>query len=54
MHDFVRGTNNAAKVCERFFIHLIAVKQVGIVAKVSEEPMELPEGPLGAIQPGEK
>ena len=39
MHDFVRGTNNAVKVCQSFFVHLIAVEQVGIVAKVSEKPM---------------
>ena len=54
MHDFVRGTNNAAKVCESFFIHLIAVKQVGIVAKVSEKPMELPKDSLAAIQSAEE
>jgi hypothetical protein len=50
----VRGTNDPAKVQEGFFIDLIAMEQVGIVAKVSEEPMELPQGSLGAIQPAEK
>jgi len=33
---------------------LIAVEQVGIVAKVSKKPMELPQGSLRAIQSAEK
>jgi hypothetical protein len=33
---------------------LIAIQQIGIVAKVSKKPMELPQGSLGAIQPTEK
>jgi hypothetical protein len=33
---------------------LIAIEQVGIVVKISKEPMELPQGSLGAIQPAEK
>jgi hypothetical protein len=50
----VRGTNDPTKVQEGLFIDLIAVEQVGIVAKVSKEPMELPKGSLGTVQPTEK
>jgi hypothetical protein len=50
----VRGTNNPAKVEEGLFIDLISIQQVGIVAKVSKKPMELPQRPLGAIQSAEE
>jgi hypothetical protein len=50
----VRGTNDPAKVQEGLLIDLIAMEQVGIVAKVSKKPMQLPQSSLGAIQPAEE
>jgi len=47
----VRGPNDSPKVQERLIIYFIAAEEVGVVAKISEEPVELPEGSFGAVQP---
>jgi hypothetical protein len=50
----MRRANDSQKVNERPFINLVSIKQVSVVAKISKEPMEPPQGPFGAIQPAEK
>ena len=49
MKGLMRRTNDAAKVKESLFIYLILMKQVGVIAKISKKPMQLPEGFFGAI-----
>jgi len=39
------------KVEERFLIHLILPEQFGVIAKVAQEPIELPERSSAAVQP---
>jgi len=36
---------------ESLLIDLVLTEQVGVVAKISEKPAELPQGPFRAIQP---
>jgi hypothetical protein len=50
----MRRANDSAKVYERSFIDLISIEQVRVIAKISKEPMEPPQGPFGAIQPADK
>jgi hypothetical protein len=54
IQDLVRCTNDPAKIHQGHFIYLIAIEQVGIVAKVAKKPMKPPGSSLGAVQPTEK
>jgi hypothetical protein len=46
----VTGPDDSPKVHECFFIDLIPVEEFGIVAKIPEEPGELPKRALRAIK----
>src|ERR1700733_61026 len=46
-----RGSNDSAKVQERFLIDLIFPQQFEVIGKVPKEPTELPECSLAAVQP---
>jgi len=54
IHNLLRGANDAPKIQEGLLIDLIAMEQVSVVAKVSKKSMQLPQGPLSAIQPAEE
>ena len=45
------GADDTPKIQERLFIDLISSKELGVVAKVVEEPTEFPKGALGAVEP---
>jgi hypothetical protein len=46
-----RRANDAAKVQEGLFVHLVAAKEFIIIAKVPQEPTELPERSFTAVEP---
>jgi hypothetical protein len=43
--------HDAAELDESPLIDLILVEQVGVVAKITQEPIQFPEGSFGAIEP---
>jgi hypothetical protein len=47
----VRGPNDSPEVQEGFLIHLVPVEQIGVIAEIAQEPIQLPERSFGAIQP---
>src|ERR1700690_1984680 len=47
----MRDPNHTAKVQQGFFIHLILAEQVGVIAEITEKPVQFPERSFGAIQP---
>src|SRR5271157_3768725 len=47
----MRGPEDSPEVQESLFLHFIAAEEVTVVAKVPQEPIELPESPFGAVQP---
>jgi len=46
----IRGPDDPAKIAERFFIDLVILEELRVIAKISKKPVEFPEGPLSAIQ----
>jgi hypothetical protein len=46
-----RSANDAAKVQKRLLVHLVAAKEFIVIAKVTQEPTELPESSFAAVQP---
>src|SRR5271157_1322076 len=47
----MRGSEDSPKVQESLFLHFIAAEEVPVVAKISQEPIELPESSFGTVQP---
>jgi hypothetical protein len=47
----MRGPNDSAELEESFFIDLILAEQIGVISEITQEPIQLPEGSLGAVQP---
>jgi hypothetical protein len=48
------GSHYTTKVQEPFFIDLVSSEEFNVVTKVPQEPAELPQGALGAVEaPGE-
>jgi hypothetical protein len=55
VHGGTGSPDDPAEVCERFFIHLVIFKQLGVVAKITEKRIQFPQSSFGAVQPpGEK
>ena len=42
---------DTAKVYQGLFIDLILSEEFLVIAKIPQEPIELPEGPFGAVEP---
>src|SRR5713101_4129723 len=51
MQGRVGNANDSTEIEESLLIDLVLTEQVGVVAKISEEPVELPQRPFCAIQP---
>ena len=47
----IRGSDDAAKIAETFFIDLVIFEKLCVVAKIPKKPVEFPESSFGAIQP---
>jgi hypothetical protein len=47
----MRGSEDSPEVQESLFLHFIAAEKVPVIVKVPQEPIELPESSLGAVQP---
>jgi hypothetical protein len=47
----IRGPDDPAKFRESFFIDLVILEELRVVAEVSQKPVEFPEGSFGAVQP---
>ena len=45
-----RGPNDSAKIDDSLFVDLILVKQIGVIAEITQEPIQLPERSFGAVQ----
>ena len=45
------GPDDPAKFTERFFIDLIILEELRVVAKILKKPIEFPESSFGAVQP---
>src|SRR5579862_5715025 len=46
--------NDPEQVQQRLFIDLIAIEEIQVVAKVTKEPVEFPEGTFAAVNPARK
>ena len=51
VEDDVADLDHSREADELTFVHLIATQQLGVVAKVTQEPVQLPQGFLIAIDP---
>src|SRR5713101_4172518 len=51
MQGRVGNANDSSEIEESFLINLVLTEQIGVVAKISEKPVELPQRPFCAIQP---
>src|SRR5712692_937921 len=51
MQGCVRNANDSTEMEESLLIDLVLAEQVGVVTKISEKPVELPQRPFCAIQP---
>src|SRR6266481_7032265 len=47
----VRSPNDPAKIAECFFIDLVILEQLRVVAKIPKKGVEFPESSFGAVQP---
>jgi hypothetical protein len=47
----IRGPDDPAKFRERFFIDLVILEELRVVAKISQKPVEFPESSFRAVQP---
>jgi hypothetical protein len=47
----IRGPDDPAKIAERFFIDLVILKELRVIAKISKKGVKFPESSLGAVQP---
>src|SRR6266852_1884199 len=45
------GSDNPAQAQQSFFIDLVPAEQIGVVAEVAQEPVELPQGLGGTVKP---
>ena len=45
------GPDDTAKIDQGFLIDLILGEQFHVIAKIAEEPIELPERPFGRVKP---
>ena len=43
--------NDSAELEQSLLINLILVEQVGVIAKITQEPIQFPQGSFGAIEP---
>src|SRR5712691_3642529 len=51
MQGRVGNANDSTEIEESLLIDLVLTEQVGVVTKISEKPVELPQRPFRAIQP---
>jgi hypothetical protein len=47
----IGSSDDPAEIGESFFIYLVILEELCVVSKISEKPVEFPEGSFGAIQP---
>ena len=47
----IGSPNDSAELEQSLLINLILVEQVGVIAEITEEPIQLPEGSFGAVEP---
>ena len=47
----VCGSHDAAEIDQGFLIHLILAERLHVVAEIAQEPIELPKGPFGRVEP---
>ena len=45
------GTKDTCQAKESLFIDFVTPKQVRVIAEIAQEPVQFPEGFLGAIEP---
>ncbi len=50
-NDLAGGAQNARETEQGLFIHLVSTEQVGVIAEIPQEPIQFPQGLLGAIEP---
>src|SRR5579872_3318825 len=50
MEGDMGDSNDAAKVFQRLFVNFIPTKQVGVVTKVAQEPMQFPKRSSAGVQ----
>src|SRR5260370_16917070 len=50
LQSCIRGPDGPAKFRESFFIDLVILEELRVVAKITEKPVEFPEGSFGAVQ----
>ena len=46
--------DDSAELWQSLLINLILVEQVGVIAEITQEPIQLPEGSFGAVEPARK
>jgi hypothetical protein len=46
----IASPNNPTETEESLLIDLVPVEQFGVIAKISQKPIQLPKGTLGAVQ----
>jgi hypothetical protein len=46
----IRGPNNSAEIEESLFVDAVIFKELRVVAKITEKPVELPESSFRAVQ----
>jgi hypothetical protein len=47
----IRGPNDSAEIEESLFVDAVISKELGVVAKITEKPVEFPESSFRAVQP---
>ena len=50
----IGGPDDSAQFQQSLLINLILVEQVGVVAKITQEPIQFPEGSFSAVEPARK
>ena len=51
VQSYIRGPDDPAEIGERFFIDLVILEELRVVAKIAKEPVEFLESSFGAVQP---
>ncbi len=51
VQGFICGPDDTAEVDQGLLIHLILAEQFHVVAEIAQEPIELPEGAFGRVEP---
>jgi hypothetical protein len=49
IQSYIRGSDHSPKIAERFFIDLVILEELRVIAKIPKKGIEFPEGSLCAI-----